>query len=121
MTKINHFAKVINISFILIFLSSCNNLNFNGSKFKNDLFNNSEKNLTDKDELEISISCEEGSIEKYLQNGWKINKEYSQEKICSWKAMPANSSCDMEKDKGCKIIVPDKLGVETFYLLEKIN
>ena len=27
--------------------------------------------------------------------------------------------CDMEKDKGCKITMPDKIGEETIYLLEK--
>ena len=46
------------------------------------------------------------------------NKE-SKDKICSWKSMPANNNCDIEKDKGCKIIKPDNYGTETIYLLEK--
>ena len=48
-----------------------------------------------------------------------IIKEDSQEKICTWKSVPANEACDMEKDKGCKITKPDKIGLEKIYLLEK--
>ena len=49
----------------------------------------------------------------------KILKEDSQEKICTWKSVPATKDCNMEKDKGCKITTPDKIGVEKIYLLEK--
>ena len=40
------------------------------------------------------------------------------EKICTWKSVPATKGCDMEKDKGCKITKPDKIGEEKIYLLE---
>ena len=40
-------------------------------------------------------------------------------KICTWKSVPATKDCDMEKDKGCKITKPDKIGEEKIYLLEK--
>ena len=49
-----------------------------------------------------------------------ILKEDYQEKICTWKSVHATKDCDMEKDKGCKITKPDKIGEEKIYLLEKV-
>ena len=70
--------------------------------------------------IEIIISCgEDSNLEKYINDGWNITKEYSEEKICSWKTIAATKDCDLEKDKGCKIVQPDKIGKETIYLLEK--
>ena len=119
MDKTKNYLKAINIFFIIIFLSSCNGaLNLNGPKNNNDQLINSDKsNLNNK--LKIKISCDEESIEKYLKDGWKIKEKESREKVCSWKYIPANDTCDIEKDKGCKIIKPDRLGNETIYLLEK--
>ena len=74
----------------------------------------------DENSIEIIISCgEESDLEKYINDGWNITKEYSEEKICSWKTIAASKDCDLEKDKGCKIVQPDKIGEETIYLLEK--
>ena len=87
--------------------------------------NNLEKNIKDnpnleKKRMEIKFSCgEEGSISEYLDDGWNILKEDSQEKICTWKSVPATKDCNMEKDKGCKITTPDRIGEEKIYLLEK--
>jgi hypothetical protein len=83
-----------------------------------------EKNIKEspnpeKKRMEIKFSCEEDSISEYLDDGWKILKEDSQEKICTWKSFPATKDCNMEKDKGCKITTPDKIGKEKIYLLEK--
>ena len=110
--------KLLNISFIICFLSSC--------QFAKDLKNTKDKNLSPlKDEfkkekrLEISIACGDGNIQDFIDKGWRITKEFSEEKVCSWKSVPANNKCDMKKDKGCKITKPDKIGIETFYLLEK--
>ena len=70
--------------------------------------------------IEIIVSCgEDSNLEKYINEGWKIKKEYSEEKICSWKTVAASKDCDLEKDKGCKIVQPDKIGEEKIYLLEK--
>jgi hypothetical protein len=70
--------------------------------------------------IEIIVSCgEDSNLEKYINDGWNIKKEYSEEKICSWKTVAASKDCDLEKDKGCKIVQPDKIGEERFYLLEK--
>ena len=73
----------------------------------------------DKDSLEIRISCGDGNLKDFIDKGWKVKKEYSEEKICSWKSVPANKKCNMERDKGCKITKPDVIGKEIFYLLEK--
>ena len=70
--------------------------------------------------IEIIISCDEdNNLEEYINDGWNIKKEYSEEKVCSWKTVPATEDCDLEKDKGCKIVQPDKIGEERIYLLEK--
>ena len=119
MNKITNCLKALNIFFILILLSSCNGeFNFNKTNERNDQLINSQKSAI-KDKLEITISCDEESIGKYLKDGWKIKNKKSKEKVCSWKSIPANNICNIEKDKGCKIIKPDSFGTETIYLLEK--
>ena len=82
---------------------------------------NTEKEIIEKENsLEIIVSCEEDSnLEQYINDGWKIKKEYSEEKVCSWKTIAASKDCDLEKDKGCKLVQPDKIGEEKIYLLEK--
>ena len=81
----------------------------------------SERKVTEEENsIEIIISCEENNeLEKYINDGWNITKEYSEEKVCSWKTIAASKDCDLEKDKGCKIVRPDKIGEEKIYLLEK--
>ena len=79
----------------------------------------SESTSSEKKRMEIKFSCGEDGISDYLDNGWTILKEDSQEKICTWKSFPATKNCDMEKDKGCKITKPDKIGEEKIYLIEK--
>ena len=70
--------------------------------------------------VEIIVSCgEDSNLKKYIDDGWIIKKEYSDEKVCSWKTVAASKDCDLEKDKGCKIVEPDKIGEERIYLLEK--
>ena len=116
MKRIKKFSKILLIS---IFLSSCSS-----SIRKEYPKNNLEENINDsinseKKRMEIKFSCGEGGISEYLDDGWIILKEDSQEKICTWKSVPATKDCDMEKDKGCKITKPDKIGEEKIYLLEK--
>ena len=70
--------------------------------------------------IEIITSCgEDSNLEQYINDGWKIKKEYSEEKVCSWKTIAASKDCDLEKDKGCKLVQPDEIGEERIYLLEK--
>ena len=80
-----------------------------------------ENKVTENDNsIEIIVSCgEDSNLEKYINEGWSIKQEYSEEKVCSWKTVPATQDCNLEKDKGCKIVKPDKVGEEKFYLLEK--
>ena len=107
------------IFLILIFLISCRT-----SINKEYPIKNLEKNIKEipnpeKKRMEIKFSCGEDGITDYLDDGWNILKEDSQEKICTWKSVPATKDCNMEKDKGCKITKPDKIGEEKIYLLEK--
>ncbi len=107
------------ITLITIFLISCKT-----STNKDYPINSLEKSIeekpnSEKKRMEINFSCEEDGISEYLDDGWKILKEDSQEKICTWKSVPATKDCNMEKDKGCKITQPDKIGEEKIYLLEK--
>jgi len=111
--------KKVPVLILVIFLISCRT-----STNKEYPTNNLEKNINEisnleKKKLEIKFSCGEDGISEYLDDGWIILKEDTQEKICTWKSVPATKDCDMEKDKGCKITKPDKIGEEKIYLLEK--
>ena len=116
MSIINQLSKIL---LIAIFLSSCKT-SINKEIPKNNLEKNiNEKPNSEKKRMEIKFSCGEDNISEYLDEGWSILKEDSQEKICTWKSVPATKDCNMEKDKGCKITKPDKIGKETIYILEK--
>ena len=111
--------KLSQIFLIVIFLTSCKT-----SLKKDSLIIKSEENInantdSEKERMEIKFSCGDDRISEYLDDGWIIIEEDSQEKICTWKSIPATKDCDMEKDKGCKITKPDKIGKESIYLLEK--
>ena len=116
MKKIKQLSQVL---LIIIFLNSCKtSVNNEYPKI------NSEENInkisnSEKERLEIKFSCVEDTISEYTDDGWIILKEDSEEKICTWKSVPATKNCSMEKDKGCKITKPDKIGVEKIYLIEK--
>ena len=106
------------IFLVLIFLSSCKT-SINQEYPLENTSENIDENNKEKKRMEVSFSCGEDGISKYLDEGWLILKEDSQEKICTWKSFPATKDCDMQKDKGCKITKPDKIGEEKIYLLEK--
>ena len=110
---------ITQIFLIVFFLSSCKE-SINKQTpliYKEDKIN--ENPNLEKKRMEIKFSCGEDGISEYLDNGWTILKEDYKEKICTWKSVPATKDCDMEKDKGCKITRPDKIGEEKIYLLEK--
>ena len=107
--------KIFQVILIATFISSCKT-----TINKDYLIPNSEENMnSEKKRMEIKFSCGEDGISEYLDDGWIILKEDSSEKICTWKSVPATKDCDMEKDKGCKVTKPDKIGEEKTYLLEK--
>ena len=116
MKKIKHFSKIL---LVLIFLTSCRTSIKEDSPLINTEDDTIENNKSEVNKMEIKFSCGEDGISEYLDNGWIILKEDTQEKICTWKSFPATKNCDMEKDKGCKITKPDKIGEEKIYLLEK--
>ena len=116
MKRIKQFSQILLVGILLISCKSSNDKEFP--------IINSEENINkstnlEKKRMEIKFSCGEDGISEYLDNGWIILKEDTQEKICTWKSFPASKNCDMEKDKGCKITKPDKIGEEKIYLLEK--
>ena len=107
------------IFLIAIFLSSCKTSIKKESPTNNIEENIYENTTSEKKRIEIKFSCGEDDISEYLDNGWVVLKEDSREKICTWKAVPATKDCNMEKDKGCRITMPDKIGEEKIYILEK--
>ena len=111
--------KFFKIFLALVLLTSCRTSINNETPIINSEGNINENNNSDKQRMEIKFSCGDEGITKYLDEGWIIVKEDSQEKICTWKSVPATKDCDMEKDKGCKLTKPDKIGEEKIYLLEK--
>ena len=116
MKKIIQFSQIL---LIAVFLSSCKSSIKKESPINNFEDNIIENTNLEKKRMEIKFSCEDDGISEYLDAGWIILKEDSQEKICTWKSVPATKDCDMEKEKGCKITKPDKIGEEKTYLLEK--
>ena len=116
MNLIKQFLKII---LIATFLSSCKTSINKENQIKNFEKKINEIPSSEKKRMEIKFSCGEDGISEYLDDGWNILKEDSQEKICTWKSVPATKDCNMEKDKGCKITKPDRIGEEKIYLLEK--
>ena len=116
MKTIKLFSQVI---LFAIVLSSCKSSVNKKYPLKNLEGNINENSNSEKKRMEIKFSCGEDGISEYLDDGWNILKEDSQEKICTWESSPATKDCNMEKDKGCKITMPDKIGEEKIYLLEK--
>ena len=116
MNLIKQFLQII---LIAVFLSSCRTSINKENQRKIFEIKINDNSSSDKKRMEIKFSCGEDGISEYLDDGWSILKEDSQEKICTWKSVPATKDCNMEKDKGCKITKPDKIGTEKIYLIEK--
>ncbi len=103
----------------LLIISSCKTLTNKDTFIDKSKENIKKSPSSENNQLEIRFSCGEDGISKYTDNGWVVVKEYTEEKICTWKSVAATKDCDMEKDKGCKITKPDKIGKEKIYLLER--
>ena len=111
--------EITQLFILLIFLTSCKSTVNKDELIKDSEIQKGEQTNVAKSKMEVRFSCGEDGISEYLKDGWIISKEYTEEKICTWKSFPATKDCDMEKDKGCKITAPDKIGEEKVYLLEK--
>ena len=116
MKKINKFSNSLFVALLLTSCSTTMNEDFPKINSEGEV---KEKPNSEKKRMEIKFSCGDDGVSKYLEDGWIILKEDSQDKICTWKSVPATKDCNMEKDKGCKITKPDKIGKEKIYLLEK--
>tara|TARA_B100001989_G_scaffold245489_1_gene215312 strand:- start:414 stop:764 length:351 start_codon:yes stop_codon:yes gene_type:complete len=116
MKRIKQFSKVL---LLVFFLTSCKTSINKDSPIFNSEENINEVTNSGSKRMEIKFSCGDDRVSEYLNDGWIIIKEDTKEKICTWKSFPATKDCDMEKDKGCKITKPDKIGEEKIYLLEK--
>ena len=114
-----NFIKLAQLLLFLIFLTSCKKTVNNDELIIDSKDMKTEQLIRAKNKMEVRFSCEKDWISEFLNNGWVIVEKYTQEKICSWKSVSANKDCDLEKDKGCKIKIPDKIGKEKVYLLEK--
>ena len=116
------YRKLLYMFMILFLISGCKILEKKATEIKNSFgMQSSEESIKNEKSIEIIVSCGENSnLEKYIIEGWTIKQEYSEEKVCSWKTVAASKDCHLEKDKGCKIVKPDKIGEEKFYLLEKL-
>ena len=113
------FVKLTQLFLLLIILSSCNTTEMKEEPKKESEELKSEQINKAKKKMEIRYSCGEDEISGFLNDGWIIVEEYTEEKVCTWKSFPATKDCNMEKDKGCKITTPDKVGEEKVYILEK--
>ena len=113
------YLNYFSVFLLLSLVSSCKLTESFLPTDKNEDSINLDKNEVKNDKVEIRIACGEGNIKDFIKEGWKITKELSEEKICSWKSVPANNKCNIEKDKGCKVTIPDIIGTETIYFLEK--
>ena len=111
--------KLFQLFSLLIFLTSCKSTDNNQDLRKDSEDKNIQQINKVKSKMEVRYSCGENGISEFLNEGWIIVEEFSEEKICTWKSFPATKDCDMEKDKGCKITKPDKIGEEKIYILEK--
>ena len=111
--------KLTKFFLLLVLLTSCKSTANKGELIKDSEDQKSQEINVAKSKMEVRYSCGEDGISEFLNDGWIISKEYTEEKICTWKSFPATKDCDMEKDKGCKITTPDKIGEEKIYLLEK--
>ena len=104
--------------FLLIISSGCNILQRDKSleTIKIDGVKIDKSNV---ETIEVSISCNKDNIQKYLEKGWSIQSSESSEVPCSWKTAKSSKNCNLKKDKGCKITVPDMMGEKIDYILEK--
>ena len=112
MKRIKKFLQII---LLMMLMTSCRtSINKENPIINSEEITN-EKIYSEKKRMEIKFSCGDDGISEYLNNGWIILKEDTQEKICTWKSVPATKDCDMEKDKGCRITKPDKIGKEKLF------
>ena len=105
----------------LVFLTGCSLVNNVDSILPNN--NPERKKVIVKENLQVTISCNKENIQNYIDKGWKILDQQINEVPCTWKTVKANKDCNLKRDKGCAIKVPDIKGEQIIYRLtrEKLN
>ena len=101
-----------------LILSSCTYFTSDKEDSSNSNKNN---NIEITESIEVSIVCNKESINKYLEKGWKIQSRSVTEVPCTWKTQKSTPKCNMKRDKGCSITVPDIMGTKTTYVLTKTS
>ena len=71
------------------------------------------------EQREVSVVCNRNNIKDYMDKGWVIVKTEERDVPCTWKTKKSKKGCNLELDKGCRLTVPDKMGKETIYFLER--
>ena len=114
---ISNLNKLI-ILIISILTTSCTYLDFKNEA--NDEIKSIEGiEINNIENLQITTRCKSDNIQDYIKLGWVIVDTKSREIPCSWKSIKSTPKCNINKDKGCRIKVPDKIGEETTYYLER--
>ena len=69
---------------MLFLVSGCKVLEKKATEIKKNFkMESSEESIDKKNSIEIIVSCGENSkLEKYIEEGWTIKQEYSEDKIC---------------------------------------
>ena len=115
--RYKQFLKPILLASTLL-LTSCGQNSFI-IKTKNQLFNKNASTTFITKSIEITASCNKDNIQSYLDKGWEIMHSSEVEVTCTWKTAKASKKCNIKKDKGCLITVPDMMGIKTTYTLNK--
>tara|TARA_B100000029_G_scaffold514402_1_gene617072 strand:+ start:1168 stop:1545 length:378 start_codon:yes stop_codon:yes gene_type:complete len=66
----------------------------------------------------VAISCNRERIQDYIDKGWAVISSEEKDVPCTWKVKRARRGCNLEKDKGCRLTVPDQMGKQVIYLIE---
>ena len=113
--------KITLLPLLTLLLISCSfnseKKNENDNMIKNTLNKLKIKKETKK--IELDFTCTEVNIDDYVKDGWKVTDVTEKDVTCTWKSIKATPNCNLEKDKGCRITVPDKKGKKVNYVLIK--
>ena len=82
---------------------------------------NKNNNIEIIESIEVSIVCNKESINEYIEKGWEIQSSSISEVPCTWKTQKSTPKCNLKRDKGCSITVPDIMGIKTNYVLIKTS
>jgi len=114
--------KIISLLFLLVFTTSCTKSTTNQNNGIKNIENGIDSKVIENQVTEkiLTYRCgDKDNVNEYLQKGWKVNKKEEQEVVCTWKTKKAFKNCDIDKDKGCKLTIPDKKGTSTTYIISR--